>query len=207
MEKSKAGWILRGALKRRTRRYRRREVVTLCLLMLLGLISSLGADHHSFRSFAYTVSLALIAVGPGRGLRPERLVVKSLDDRAQVRHGVNFDQLSDAEQKEILRSYRVWGYIVDTELNPDERQMALRLHANDVAFRFLRKALPCFAAAYWMVYFWVPAGELRDALTDSPVLIMWLVVFVVILPTIIVRWTEPDEIGEARTVLNPAHPQ
>ena len=57
MEKSKAGWILRGALKRRTRRYRRREVVTVCLLMLLGLISSLGADHHSFRSFAFQLSL------------------------------------------------------------------------------------------------------------------------------------------------------
>jgi hypothetical protein len=110
------------------------------------------------------------------------MVVKSLDDRAQVRHGVNFDQLSDAEQKEILQRYRVWGYIVDPELNPDERQMALRLHANDVAFGFLRKALPCLAAAYWIVYLWVPAGDLRDALTDSPVLIMWLVIFVVTLP-------------------------
>jgi hypothetical protein len=123
-----------------------------------------------------------------------------------VRHGVNFDQLSDAEQNEILERYRVWGYIVDPELHLDERQMALRLRANDVAFRFLRKALPCLAAAYWMVYLWVPPGNLRDALTDSPVLIMWLVIFVVTLPTIIVRWTEPDEAGEPRAVLNPARP-
>src|ERR1700691_4101403 len=142
MEKSKAGWILRGALKRRTRRYRRRQVFGFYLFMLLSLLVSLGADHHSFRSFAFTVGLAIIATGPGRsGLaRRERLVVKSLDDRAQVRHGVNFDQLSDLEQKEILQRYRVWGYVLDPELNPDERQMALRLHANDSAFRFLRRA-------------------------------------------------------------------
>jgi hypothetical protein len=197
MEKSKAGWALRAALKRRTRRYRRRQVVGFYLLMFLSLCATLGADHHSFRSFAFSVSLAMIAAG---GFRRERLVVKSLDDRAQVRHGVNFDQLSDAEQKEILRRYRVWGYVLDPDWNPDERQRALRLHANESAFRFLRKALPCFAAAYWMVYLWVPAGQWRESLMDSPVLIMWLVVFVINLPALIEMWTEPDEIGESRVV-------
>jgi hypothetical protein len=205
MEKSKAGWILRAALKRRTRRYRRRQVVGFYLTMLLSLLVSLGADHHSFRSFVFTMSLVIIAARPGLArFQPERLVVKSLDDRAQVRHGVNFDQLSDSEQKEILQRYRVWGYVLDPDSNPDERQMALRLHANAAAFRFLRVALPCFAAAYWMVYFGVPAGDWRETLMDSPVLIMWLVIFVVTLPTIIVRWMEPDEIGEPRAVLNAA---
>jgi len=197
MEKSKAGWALRAALKRRTRRYRRRQVIGFYLLMVLSLCVTLGADHHNFRSFALSVCLALSAAG---GFRRERLVVKSLDDRAQVRHGVNFDQLSDAEQKEILLRYRVWGYVVDPEVNPDERQMALRLQANDAAFRFLRKALPFFAAAYWMVYLWVPAGQWRESLMDSPVLIMWLVVFVISLPTLIEMWTEPDEAGEPRVV-------
>ena len=118
--------------------------------------------------------------------RPEsKLVVKSLDDRAQVRHGVNFDQLSDAEQKEILERYRVWGYAIDPDSNPDERQTASRLRANDAAFRFLRVALPIFVAAYWAVYFLVPAGPWREALTDSPVLIMWLAVFVINLPLVI----------------------
>ena len=39
MEKSKAGWILRAALKRRTRRYRRRQVVGFYLTMLLSLLA------------------------------------------------------------------------------------------------------------------------------------------------------------------------
>jgi len=203
-EKSKASWILQGALKRRTRRYRRRQVVCFYFFMLVSLIVSLGADHHSFRSFAFAVSLAVVAAGAGGLARPERLVVKSLDDRAQVRHGVNFDQLSDAEQKEILQRYRVWGYVLDPDSNPDERQTALRLQASAAAFRFLRVALPCFAAAYWMVYLWAPAGQWRETLMDSPVLIMWLVVFVVNLPTAIEMWTEPEECGEPRAILNPA---
>jgi hypothetical protein len=194
---------LRSSLKRRTRRYRRRQVVFFYLLMGLSLCITLGTDHRNFRSFAFTVSLAITAAGGGLGLRRERLVVKTLDDRAQVRHGVNFNQLSDAEQKEILQRYRIWGYIVDPDSNPDERQRALRLRANDAAFRFLRVALPIFVAAYWMVYLWVPAGQWREALMDSPMLIMWLMVFVINLPTLIEMWTEPDEISEPRAVLNP----
>jgi hypothetical protein len=200
MQKSKASWILRSALKRRTRRYRRRLVVRFYLFMLLGLSATLGADHHSFGFCAFSVSLVIIASG-SLGRR-ERLVVKSLDDRANVRHGVNFDQLSDAEQKEILQRYRVWGYVVDPDMNPDERQTALRLRANDAAFRFLRKALPCFVAGYWMVYLWAPAGQWRETLMDSPVLVMWLAVFVISLPSLIEMWTEPDEIDEPRLVLN-----
>lgn len=204
MRKSKASWILRGALKRRTRRYRRRQVISFYLFMAVSLLAALGNDHHSFQSLAFTVGLALIATGGGFSLRPrERMVVKSLDDRAQVRHGVNFDQLSEAEQKEILQRYRVWGYIVDPDGNPDEPRVALRLQANDAAFRFLRIALPVFVAAYWMVYLWVPPGEWRETLMDSPVLIMWLAVFVINLPTVIEMWNEPDEIGEPRDVLSP----
>jgi hypothetical protein len=206
MQKSKASWMLRGALKRRSRQYRRRQVISFYLLMAISLLVTLGADHHSFESVAFTVSLALIATGGGLGLslaQRNPLVVKSLDDRAQVRHGVNFDELSEAEQKEILQRYRVWGYVVDPDRNPDERRIALRLHANEAAFRFLRVALPIFAAAYWMVYLWAPSGKWRETLTDSPVLIMWLVVFVLNLPTVIELWTEPDEAGEPRAVLSP----
>jgi hypothetical protein len=39
----------------------------------------------------------------------------------------------------------------------------------------------------------MPAGGWRDRLTDSPVIISWLVVFVISLPQIIEMWSEPDE--------------
>lgn len=55
MQKSKASWQLRGVLKRRTRRWRRRQVVGFYCLMFICLLTTLGNDHHSFRHFFWAV--------------------------------------------------------------------------------------------------------------------------------------------------------
>ena len=203
MEKSKASWELRRALKRRSRRWRRRQVIAFYALMLICPLTTLGGDHHRFRDFWWAVCGIWIAVqNLLQWSRSERLLVTGLDDRAQLAHGVNFDQLSGAEQKEILSRYRVGTYLVNPV--PDERQAALQLQANATAFRFLRVALLCFAAAYWAVYLWVPPGPWRETLMDSPVIISWLVVFVISLPQMIQLWTEPDEAGEPRAIASAA---
>ena len=196
VQKSKASSRLRRALKWRTRRYRRRQVFWFYLVMLLGVLATLGGDHHRRRELElalfYPAACALTALKDWSRWSYQRWrCVSSLDDRAQVAHGLNFEQLSAAEQKEILRRYQVGGRLLDE--TPDERQEAARLQANDAAFRFLRKTLLWFAAAYWAVWLWMPAGGWRDRLTDSPVIISWLVVFVISLPQIIEMWSEPDE--------------
>jgi hypothetical protein len=131
----------------------------------------------------------------------QQRIVGSLDDRAQVAHCLNFDQLSEAEQGEILRK-RLLGFrlVLDSEGYGDERQEAFRLRAKDVAYRILKSALPWFLAVYWALYLWVQAGDLRDAFMDAPMMVSWLAVFVVALPSAIEMWTEPDEVGEARVV-------
>jgi hypothetical protein len=205
MQRSKASWQMRSALKRRTRRWRRRQVIVFYSLMSVWPLVTLGNDHHGFMHLfwaAFAPFIVILQLPHWR--RDQRLVVTGLDDRAQVQYGVNFDQLSDAEQKEILRRYRVGRYVVDAGWVLDERQEMSRLRANETAFRFFRVALVCFAAAYWMVYLWMPAGDWKDMLTDSPVVISWLVVFVISLPQQIEMWREPDDVGEARVVGNPA---
>jgi hypothetical protein len=199
MEKSKASWQLRGALKRRTRKWRRRQVFGFYCLMFLWPLFTLGNDHHGFRHFFWAVYPVYVAISQlSQWRRAQQRVVTGLDDRAQVEHGVNFDQLSEIEQREILQRYRIGTFRLD--LFPDERQEMSRLRAGDAAFRFLRVALLCFAAGYWMVYMWVPAGDWRDMLTDSPVVISWLVVFVITLQSQIEMWTEPEDVGEPRAV-------
>jgi len=205
MEKSKASWELRGAMKRRTRKRRRRQVVVFYCMMLLWPLVTLGNDHHAFLHLFWAGFAPFIVVWQlPQWRRDQQRVVTNLDDRAQVEHGVNFDQLSDVEQKEMLRRYRVGRYLVDPYWVADERQEMSRLRANDAAFRFLRVALLCFAAGYWMGYIWVPAGDWRDMLMDSPVVISWLVVFVVSLPQQVEMWTEPDDVGEPRVAANGA---
>ena len=202
MPRSKASWALRGALKRRTQRWRRRQVFGFYLVMVTCLLMTVGGDHHGFNAFWQALFPILIAASEAlsKWRRGQERWVTNLDDRAQVEHGVNFDELSAAEQKEILGRYRIGRHPVDWI--PDERQNTARLRANDTAFRILRVALLCFAAAYWMVYLWMPAGPWKQALMDSPVVISWLVVFVISLPRVVEMWTEPDEIGEPRLVAN-----
>lgn len=195
-QKSKASSRLRRALRWRTRRFRRRQVFWFYFAMLLGAAVTLGSDHHTRRGLEWALLLpataAMTSLKSWSRWSYERWrCVSSLDDRAQVAHGLNFEQLSAAEQKEILRRYQAGARLLDETRN--ERQEAARLQANDAAFRFLRKALLWFAAGYWAVWFWMPAGGWRDIMTDSPVIIAWAAVFVISLPQVIELWTEPDE--------------
>jgi hypothetical protein len=201
-EKSRASWQLRRALKKRTRKWRQRQVVVFyCYLFLVPLVF-LGEDHHSFRNFFRAVFPFVILWGSGsRWFRAQRGIVRGLDDWAQVSHGLNFDQLAKTEQAEILRKKMLlFGRVVDLGGKVDERQQYLHLHAEDAACRILKTALPWFLAAYWALYLWVPAGGWRDMFMDAPMMMSWLGTFVVTLPTAIEMWTEPDELGEARVI-------
>jgi hypothetical protein len=199
-ERSKASPMLRRALKARTQRWRRRQVVGFYLMMLICSLLVLGDDHHGFHAMGRVLCPLVIAccLALGRWPRDQQRVVASLDDRALIEHGVGFDRLSEMEQQEVLREYRVGIYVMDRSL--DERQEASRLRAFEAAFQFLRVGLPVLAGVYWMVYQWAPDGAWRDSMMDSPVVISWLAVFVISLPQVIVMWTEPDEVGEPKVV-------
>jgi hypothetical protein len=201
MEKSKANWILRKGSKRRTKKARRRRVLGFYALVLISLLTTLGADHNSFRGLEFAIAPVVIAMGVAvsRGLRSDgHVLVRSLDDRARVEYGVNFDQLRDAEQKGLLGRYRMFAVPLDR--NPDERHRMSRLQADGAASRFLTAALPWFVAVYWMMYLWIPPGGWRERIMDSPVLISWLAVFVVSLPRVIEMWTEPEEVPDPTPV-------
>jgi hypothetical protein len=121
MEKSRASWQLRQALRRRTRKWRRRQVVSFYVFMFIWMLISLGRDHHSWYRFFWAVYPVVMAWGAGtQWFRIQRRIVGSLDDWAQVRHGLNFDQLAEAEQKEILRK-KLLGFrrVLDSEWNTD----------------------------------------------------------------------------------------
>jgi len=170
--------------------------------MLLVIPMSLG-DHHRggwHRLWGAYPILMMWGVG-AQWFRAQRRIVGGLDDWAQVAHGLNFDQLSEAEQAEILRKkYLLAHRVLDSEWRTDERQETFRLQAKDAAYRILKNALPWFVAGYWGLCFLMPVGAARDALTNSPVMVSWLALFVVTLPSAIEMWTEPDDVGEARVV-------
>jgi hypothetical protein len=176
-------------------------VVLFYLFMFLFINLQAGNDHRGWHHFFWAVYPIIIFWSAGsKWFREQQRIVTSLDDRAQVAHGLNFDQLSETEQAEILRRYRGGRRVLDVEWYSDERQQAFRLQAKDKAYRILKSALPWFVAIYWALYLWVPAGDWRDMSMDAPIVVSWLAVFTVTLPSAIEMWTEPDEVGEPRAV-------
>lgn len=199
MEKSKASRALRNALKRRTRKWRQRQVGWFYLGNLLFLIAA-AIDPNRFHSFWWASFPVLASFSLGaQWKRSQQGVVRGLDDMAQAEHGVNFDQLSEADQKEMLgRKYLLFGRRLGGFT--DERQDTAQRQSADAASHIFRAVLPVLAAICWAIYLWAPPGRLRDALTNAPVLVSWLAWWVVTLPPVIEMWNEPDEPGDLRPV-------
>jgi hypothetical protein len=193
-------YALRQALKNRTRRWRRVEVAMFFFWLLLGLVEGAGRPLSwgtvGIRSFPYIWAIGQIF---GYWRRMRTLPVTSLDDRAMVEYGVEFEQLGEAEQKDLLRRYQVGTYMVNNF--PDEREGAQEQGSQMRAYAMLRWLLPMLAAVYAVGWWVLPEGRVRNGWTNGPVVVTWLFLLVLALPQMIRMWTEPDEVGEPRVVV------
>ena len=124
--------------------------------------------------------------------------VSSLDDRAVAEYGVEFEKLGEAQQKELLRRYRVGTYLLG--YYPDELEEAQERESFQRAYGVLRWLLPVLAVIYWAGWRVLPEGRVRAGWTDGPVVLMWVLLLVLALPQLIRMWTEPDEVGEPKVV-------
>ena len=190
--------LLRQALKRRKRSVRRMDVAVFLVCVLLGLWEgSVPLSEHNWGPRLLLCMFAIMQV-----LRDwrwnRRLSVCSLDDRAMLEHGVEFEQLSEMEQGEILRQYRVGTYLMN--YFPDEREGVEERDSLVRAYAMLRWLLPAIAAVYALGWWLAPVGKVRAGWTNGPVVVAWLFLLVLALPQMIWMWTEPDEVGEVRVV-------
>ena len=181
------------AMKNRTRRSRRWEVVLFFVIMALGLCGA-GASLWIFVAVARIYSWQVMNWDWQRRTIP----VSSLDDRAMLEHGVVFDKLNEAQQKDLLGRYRVGTYLMN--FYPDEREKELRAEAHQRAYGLMEALLPVLAVVYWVGWRLLPEGRLRAGWTDGPVVLAWVLLLVLALPQMILMWTEPDEAGEPKVV-------
>jgi hypothetical protein len=181
----------RRSAKNRTRRSGRAEVVLFFFFMAMALAdagepwrwSSLGA-----RIFPYAMVVGRVF----RMWQWQRIItVTSLDDRAMVDYGIGFERTTAAQQKDLLARYRVGTYLLG--YFPDELEEARERDSYQRAYAVLRVLLPAIAVVYWVGWKLLPPCYLRDAWTDGPVVMAWLLLLVVALPQIIRMWTEPDD--------------
>jgi len=192
-------YAYRQSVKRRKRRSRRLEVACFFVLMAMGLAEAgvpLMWRTLGMLMMPYCLVLTRVfLLWPGQRIT----TVTSLDDRAMAEYGVEFEQTTPAQQKDLLARYRVGtfllGYYPDEYEEAQERESYLR------AYGVLRVLLPEIAVVYWMGWCLLPEGSVRVAWTDGPVVLTWVCLLVVAMPQLLRMWTEPDDPGAAEPSL------
>jgi hypothetical protein len=185
----------RTSKNRRTRRL-------FALLWLPGLAFEITVSLRVVRldPWAGLMSAALLTMVMGLAVRALRIgfAQVSLEDRAVMEHGAEFDALKEEQRGEIFqRAVRdgLFGRVKVDELEAEQR-----LRAQGAAYRLLGPALIVFVAGYWGVCLFGPFEATRSALAVTAVVVTWLAALVLAAPTMIRMWTQPDEPGENAAV-------
>jgi hypothetical protein len=202
---SKANWWLRRALKFRSQRWRRRQVVFWSVLIGFWWLASIGVEHRGFHGVLHTLYPLMLGVPLGVNWRRQRTpIVTSLEDRAQLEYGRSFDALEEDEKRDILGLYQVGTYIV-MQPQEDEREQMDRMKSQEVAARILRATMLVVLAVYWVGYLWLPSRPSADmdprGWLDPLAWIMGVVTLVFVLPNAVWMWREPDAVNELKVVM------
>jgi hypothetical protein len=122
----------------------------------------------------------------------------SLEDRAVMEYGAQFDALKEKQRGEIFQ--RAVRDVLFGRVKVDEHEAERRLQAQGAAYRLLAPALVVFVAGYWAVCLLGPFAVTRSSLAVTAVVVTWLAALVLAAPTMIRMWTQPDEPGETAAV-------
>lgn len=128
------------------------------------------------------------------------LAQPTIEDSAMMHFGVAFDALSNRQREELFR--RRFRDLILGRLHKDERETELRAQAEVAAYRLLKPGLAAAGTAYWAVCLFGPFESVRGTLVITAIAYTWLAVGILVLPTMVRMWTQPNEAGETRIVSN-----
>jgi hypothetical protein len=116
------------AIKYRKQRARRMAVLLFFVIFTLGL-SDAGEPFRWGQIWDHIWPFLIAAGWVFRDWKWRRMIpVSSLDDRAIFEFGAEFDKLTEAQQHDLLRRYRVGTYFMN--YFPDEFQVAQEAEAH-----------------------------------------------------------------------------
>jgi hypothetical protein len=165
-------------------------------------------------AFEIAVSLRIVRLDPWAGLLSTAFLILlmglavracrigfaqlSLEDRAVMDYGAEFEALKEKQRAEIFQ-HAVRESIFGS-VKTDEHEAEQQLQAQATAYRLLGPVLAVFVTGYWAVCLLGPFAEARSALAVTAVVVTWLAALVLAAPTMIRMWTQPDEPGETAVV-------
>jgi len=193
-------WAKIQRLSRSGQSRKARRIMVLVWVFELSLflwIAYRGARLWSVAGFLYTVILSSLALFVVQRMRIS-LAQPTLEDEALMEYGEKFEALPERQRGELFQRLvrdGIWG-----RAKLDEREAELRMHSEGVAYRLLRPGLVTVALAYWAICLLGPFSAVRTMLVITAIAFSWLAMVVLVLPTIVRMWTEPDQAGEPRVV-------
>jgi hypothetical protein len=126
------------------------------------------------------------------------LAQPTIEDSAMTQFGVAFETLSNRQREELFQ--RRFRDFIFGRLHKDERENELRAGAEVAAYRLLKPGLTVAGAAYWAICLLGPFESVRGTLVITAIAYTWLAVAILVMPTMIRMWTQPNEAGETRIV-------
>jgi hypothetical protein len=126
------------------------------------------------------------------------LAQPTIEDSSLLHFGVEFDALSNAQREELFQ--RRFRDFIFGRVHKDEREAEMRMRSEVAAYRLLRPALAVAGVAYWAFCLLGPYDSIRATLVITAIAYTWLAVAILVLPTMIRMWTQPNEAGETRIV-------
>jgi hypothetical protein len=179
---------------------RTRRLLTLSWLPVLAFEIGVNLRMVRLDPWAGLMSAAFLTLLLGLMVRALRIgfAEVSLEDRAVMEYGAEFDALKAKQRGEVFQRAvrdRIFGRV-----KIDEHEAVLRLRAQGAAYRLLAPALVVFVTAYWAACLFGPFEVTRSALAVTAVVVTWLAALVLAAPTMIRMWTQPDEPEETAAV-------
>lgn len=189
----KQSFALRQALKFRSQRWRRRQVVLASLLLVFIWSMTLGEMHRGFFNGVRLLNVLTLSFFFTTAWTRRGSFITDPNDRAIYEFGRSWDELNEAEQ-EVLRTNNLLGSYFS--LSKSERREALCLKTMEHTWIILQVTLVIVLAVYLTAWFLLPDQPNRRLnprdILDPVTWFVGLVSFCIVLPSAVWMWVEPD---------------
>jgi hypothetical protein len=191
--------VQRAVQSGRSRRMRRVTVILwIGVLAFQAWVSYIGARLWVGAGLTNTVLMLGLALFAFYRMRIG-LAQPSLEDRALTEYGRSFDALKEKQRGELFEREIRDG--IRGRVQFDEREEELRRRSEADAYRLLRPGLVIVVGLYWAVCLLGPFAAYRESLAVTAVAFSWMAAVVLVLPTMVRMWTQPDDVSGEPSVV------
>ncbi len=177
-----------------SRRTRRTVLLFWIVIIALEIAISLTVEHYDPHSVISNTTLLFIITIYGMHWMSTGLSQPTLEDRAVMQYGEEFDALKEQQRVEVF-DQQVRDNLLGRS-NKDVRDIDLRTRSEATAYRLFGYALALALAACWIICGLHRFEAIHHTMLFVTIAVTWFAAIFIALPFMVRLWTEPDPNGE-----------